>query len=1543
MLTGRRVAGAFQLLFASILLLTTVPPSKAQVGYNFVPVTPCRIADTRGAIGPLGGPTAAGGSTRSFLIPASSCGIPLTAAAYSLNVTVIPQQTLGYLTIWPTGAQQPTVSTLNSIDGRIKANAAIVPAGAGGAVSVYVTDSTDVILDINGYFLPPAAAPFALAFYPVSPCRLVDTRSAPGALAGPTMNAGQTRTFPVLSGSCNIPSSAQAYSLNFTAVPQGPLGYLAVWPAGEPQPPVSTLNALTGEVTANAAIVPAGSGGSIDAFVTNNADLIVDINGYFAPPSSEGLSFYPMTPCRVIDSRAIGSGQPFSGMLNVSVNGGACGAMPSAQAFTLNATVVPSVDLGYLTVWPQGTAQPLVSTLNAGDGAITSNMAIVPTNNGSISAFATDPTQLICDISGYFALYNGIAGPVITSISPYSVSINSPDTVVTIHGYGFTGATTVEVNGNAVNVIGWNPNFVLFKLPASYLTSVGYLSVTAANPGPALSNSVIIGVILTPAPTLTSISPTSAAVGGPSLTLDVYGSNFAATSVVQWNGAARPTTFVNSGVLTATIFATDIQSLGTSAVTVFSPAPGGGLSAAVPFATFVGLQANDLVYSPSTQLLYASVPSAGGSVFGNSIVPIDPNTGTLGTPIFVGSEPGRMALSSDGGTIWVALTGAAVVREVNLQTQTAGLQFGLGGGTGLYNPPSNAQTLAVMPGHPNTVAVAAPGTGAYTSQVTIYDSGVARANAANGAVQCCSGVTGLAFDPTGTYLYEAGNGYGVATVNSTGITSATSLNAGVSSNDLHVDSGRAYLTDGVILDANLGTQLGVFSVGPGQDAMGPVTADSTVGEGFVLVNPNFVGAQIDVYSLSTFVLNGSISLPGISGNVQTDSLTRWSQDGLAFAAGGQVYILRSKLVRDLSSSLADLSVAASAPASGTTGTNLTYGLTISNAGPLAATPATLTDDIPSGSTLQSVTTSQGTCSGATIVYCDLGNLNSGSSATVQITVTPLSAGTLTNTASVTAPQGDPNTANNSAVSTTTVTGSTYSSTPAITSISPAFVQAGSSSFTLTVNGSGFASNSTVQFNSAALPTTFVNASQLTATVGASSVSSLGWAWINVTTPLPGGGTTSNVPLTVYQVVSLDVNRMNFDPYTRKLYATLPSTATQVTGNSLVAIDPVTGSIGTPLNVGSEPNPLSESSDGNRLYIGLGGSESLTFVNLPALTQGPVFPIDVGTGQGSQVAARDLAVAPGNDNLLAIDTGSYSGIGLFDISGSTGTMRPTLSGPYTGSSLAFANGSTLYSYDSDTSGEEFRIWTVTSTGLTLNNNTGYTFNGIGGYNGAYKLDNGLVYGFSGGAVNPTTTPPTQLGEFEVSAAEGSNQTVEGSGVAPDLALGRVFFLGETVAGTANPVLLSYDSSRYLLLNTQQFTGAAEGMDLLRWGRDGLAWHTSTSGAFGNSTPGSGQVFLMRGPFVLPEWSTVNPTPGLVSVSPSSAATGSGNLTLTVTGTNFVPGAVLLWNGAERSTTFVDSAHLTVAIPASDVSQSGTANLVVNNPGASNSSSTSFNIQ
>src|SRR5271165_1468196 len=371
---------------------------------QFVNVTPCRVVDTRNANGTFGGPPIQGGTFRSFPIPQSTCNIPATAAAYSLNVTLVPDQgtPVGYLTIWPEGeTNQPVVSTMNSLDGRVKANAAIVPAGVSGGVNVFVSNTTDVVLDIDGYFT--LAGNSTLAFYALPPCRVADTRNPNGPLGGPYLTGGTPRDFPILQSQCGIPNSAQAYSFNFTAVPQNgnPLGYLTVWPAGQDQPLVSTLNAPTGTVVANAAIVPAGTGGDIDVFASNNSDLVIDVNGYFAVPGNGGLSLYPAVPCRVLDTRN-GNGA-FSGELTVDVVDSVCGPSNLAQAYVFNATVVPQGALGYLTLWPDGVQQPLVSTLNAIDGAVTSNMAIVPTNNGSIDAFASNLTQLILDISSYFA------------------------------------------------------------------------------------------------------------------------------------------------------------------------------------------------------------------------------------------------------------------------------------------------------------------------------------------------------------------------------------------------------------------------------------------------------------------------------------------------------------------------------------------------------------------------------------------------------------------------------------------------------------------------------------------------------------------------------------------------------------------------------------------------------------------------------------------------------------------------------------------------------------------------------------------------------------------------------------------------------------------------------------------------------------------------------------------------------------------------------------------------------------------------------------
>jgi hypothetical protein len=358
------------------------------------------VADTRNPNGPFGGPELIAGTQRDFTIANSSCGIPSSAAAFALNLTVVPDVGLGYLSIWPSGETQPLVSTLNS-DGRTKANAAIVTAGSNGGVSVYASDATHLIIDVAGYFLP-AGSLGALAFYPLTPCRVADTRGAASPLGGPYISGLTARDFPILASACNVPLTALAYSLNFTAVPRSPLGYLTTWPTGQPQPPVSTLNAFSNTVTANAAIVTAGANGNISAYASNDTDLVIDINGYFAQPLASGLSLYKLAPCRVSDTRTATPPAMLDGQQAAPVAGGNCNVPAAAKAYVLNATVIPATFLGFLALWPDGEPQPVVSTLNA-DSAVTSNMAILPTNNGAIDVFTSQPAHVVLDISSYFA------------------------------------------------------------------------------------------------------------------------------------------------------------------------------------------------------------------------------------------------------------------------------------------------------------------------------------------------------------------------------------------------------------------------------------------------------------------------------------------------------------------------------------------------------------------------------------------------------------------------------------------------------------------------------------------------------------------------------------------------------------------------------------------------------------------------------------------------------------------------------------------------------------------------------------------------------------------------------------------------------------------------------------------------------------------------------------------------------------------------------------------------------------------------------------
>ena len=159
LMTVMGLLSAASLAAQSIPLSNWKPPLKmagtADIsgGTPFIAVTPCRVVDTRNANGTYGGPSFPVNGVRSFPIPGGPCaGIP-AAAAYSLNFTVVNYHVGGgFLTAYPTGSSRPFVSTLNFGTGPALANAAVVPASNSGSIDVYASDSTNVIIDINGYY-----------------------------------------------------------------------------------------------------------------------------------------------------------------------------------------------------------------------------------------------------------------------------------------------------------------------------------------------------------------------------------------------------------------------------------------------------------------------------------------------------------------------------------------------------------------------------------------------------------------------------------------------------------------------------------------------------------------------------------------------------------------------------------------------------------------------------------------------------------------------------------------------------------------------------------------------------------------------------------------------------------------------------------------------------------------------------------------------------------------------------------------------------------------------------------------------------------------------------------------------------------------------------------------------------------------------------------------------------------------------------------------------------------------------------------------------
>jgi hypothetical protein len=248
-------------------------------------------------------------------------------------------------------------------------------------------------------------------YVPITPLRVLDTRSGVGGLAGKFTN-GQARTWQV-GGIGGIPANAVAVTGNVTVTQQTASGFVAVTPTATNTPPSSSINFPVGDNRANNLTVALSSTGTLSATYKaatagKQTHLIFDVTGYFLADET-GATFSTITPVRVLDSRHdIGLTGAFANKVPrpLQITGGAIPA--TAIAITGNLTVTQQSAAGFLAVTTTPTATPATSTLNFPVGDNRANGVYAPLTAGGalsivyVSGTAGAHTHVILDITGYF-------------------------------------------------------------------------------------------------------------------------------------------------------------------------------------------------------------------------------------------------------------------------------------------------------------------------------------------------------------------------------------------------------------------------------------------------------------------------------------------------------------------------------------------------------------------------------------------------------------------------------------------------------------------------------------------------------------------------------------------------------------------------------------------------------------------------------------------------------------------------------------------------------------------------------------------------------------------------------------------------------------------------------------------------------------------------------------------------------------------------------------------------------------------------------------
>ena len=365
---------------------------------GFAPLPPVRIVDTRIPMGASRLPA----QTVTRIQIAGQGGVPSTARAVLANATVSGPTGSGYLTLWNCSDTQPEVSTLNFSLFQTVANTATIPLDSAGGVCAFSSASTDLLIDIGGYYASSASGRYT----PLAPQRLMDSRAGHGTPA--RLEGGGAVQLSVV-GVANIPSNATAVALNVTGVFPSADGFVTAYPCGA-LPETSSLNPTAGRITPNLVMAQVSPNGLVCLYTNVDVDLVVDAVGYVS--SATANKFTPSTPFRFTDTRdlyrpAMNGGRNGmrleAGQTLVVPMAGVRGIPSNARAISANLTATDALGSGYLTAFPCG-EMPTASNVNYEFGTAVANAAELPlSSTGAICIYSSTAAHVIIDVNGWWS------------------------------------------------------------------------------------------------------------------------------------------------------------------------------------------------------------------------------------------------------------------------------------------------------------------------------------------------------------------------------------------------------------------------------------------------------------------------------------------------------------------------------------------------------------------------------------------------------------------------------------------------------------------------------------------------------------------------------------------------------------------------------------------------------------------------------------------------------------------------------------------------------------------------------------------------------------------------------------------------------------------------------------------------------------------------------------------------------------------------------------------------------------------------------------